>query len=180
MLVFESLVAKSDLEDKLALYAEKIEEVFATIFRQASMYRFEQELHRARRERGELTSEEISEMWQRNIQAMFGDSVEMGEEHQLWWMYVNHFVGSPFYVYAYSFGELLVMALYSMYRKEGEPFVPKYVEMLEAGGSCSPSELLGRIGIDIKDPGFWRGGMKVVDQLIGDFEKLYTQWKALK
>ena len=178
ILVFESLVAKSDLGQKLALYAEKIEEVFATIFRQAAMYRFEQELHRARRELGELTAEQIGGMWQRSIQAMFEDSVELGEEHANWWMYVNHFVGSPFYVYAYSFGELLVMALYSMYRREGSAFVPRYLDMLRAGGSCSPEELLGRVGIDIREPEFWRGGMKVVEGLVADFEKLYAEWKG--
>ncbi|MCL5103584.1 MAG: M3 family oligoendopeptidase [Armatimonadetes bacterium] len=178
MLVFESIVGKADLEDKLALYAEKIEETFATIFRQAAMYRFEQELHRSRRELGELTSEQIGELWQRNIQAMFGDSVTMGDEHKNWWMYVNHFIGSPFYVYAYSFGELLVMALYSMYRREGETFVPKFIELLKTGGSCSPQELLGRVGIDVKDPEFWRGGVKIVEALIEDFEKLYAEWKG--
>jgi len=169
---------RSDLKEKLALYAEKIEEAFATIFRQASMYRFEQELHRARRERGELTREEINEIWQRNIQAMFGDSVELGEEHANWWMYVNHFVSSPFYVYAYSFGELLVMALYSTYRREGESFVPKYLDLLRAGGSLAPGELLAQIGIDIKNPDFWRSGMSVVEGLIDDFEKLYREWRS--
>ncbi len=178
MLVFENLVSKSDIEDKLALYAEKIEEIFATIFRQAAMYRFEQELHRGRRELGELTSEQIGEMWQHNIQAMFGESVELGEEHANWWMYVSHFTSSPFYVYAYSFGELLVMALYSMYKRDGDAFVPKYLDTLRAGGSCSPEELLGRVGIDIRDPKFWRGGMKVVEGLVDDFEKLYAKWKA--
>lgn len=178
MLVFENLVQRSDLKEKLALYAEKIEEAFATIFRQASMYRFEQELHRARRERGELTREEINEIWQRNIQAMFGDSVELGEEHANWWMYVNHFVSSPFYVYAYSFGELLVMALYSTYRREGESFVPKYLDLLRAGGSLAPGELLAQIGIDIKNPDFWRSGMSVVEGLIDDFEKLYREWRS--
>ena len=180
ILVFETLVAESSLEDKLALYADKIQDIFATIFRQAAMYRFEQELHRGRRELGELTREQIGEMWQRNIQAMFGDSVEMGEEHQNWWMYVGHFIGSPFYVYAYSLGELLVMALYSMYKKEGESFVPKYENMLKAGGSLSPADLLSNMGIDIKDPDFWRGGMKVVEQMIGEFESIYREWKAKK
>ena len=177
MLVFESLVAESELNEKLALYAEKIEEIFATIFRQAAMYRFEQELHRGRREMGELTSDQIGDMWQHNIQAMFLDSVEMGEEHKNWWMYVNHFIGTPFYVYAYSFGELLVMALYSMYKRDGEKFVPKYINMLKTGGACSPEELLSRVGINIKDPEFWRGGISVVEKMIGDFENLYSQWK---
>lgn len=177
MLVFQSLVSKSNLEEKLALYAEKIEGIFATVFRQAAMYKFEQELHRGRRELGELTTEQIGEMWQRNIQSMFKDSVELGEEHANWWMYVNHFVESPFYVYAYSFGELLVLALYAMYLKEGESFVPKYLELLKTGGSCSPEELLGRVGIDIRDPEFWRGGVKVLDALVVDFENLYAEWK---
>lgn len=178
MLVFESLVSQSDLDEKLALYAEKIEGVFATIFRQAAMYRFEQELHRSRREVGELTAEQIGQFWQENIQAMFGDSVQMGEEHRNWWMYVNHFIGSPFYVYAYSFGELLVMALYSMYRKERKAFVPKYIELLKTGGSCSPEELLSKIGIDIRDPEFWQGGMEIVRNLVADFTQLHRQWKA--
>ena len=180
MLVFESLVAESDIDDKLALYAEKIEEVFATIFRQAAMYKFEQGLHNARKERGELTTQEIGDIWQENIQSMFLDSVELGEDHRNWWMYVNHFIGSPFYVYAYSFGELLVMALYAMYKKEGETFVPKFVDMLKTGGSCSPEELLRRIGIDIKDPEFWQGGMKVVEELIAKFEDIYKQSKEKK
>jgi len=178
MLVFESLVSKSSVEEKLALYAEKIEEIFATIFRQAAMYRFEQQLHLGRRELGELTTEQIGEMWQNSIQAMFEDSVELGDEHANWWMYVNHFIASPFYVYAYSFGELLVMALFSMYKREGAAFVPKYLDMLRAGGSCSPEELLGRVGIDIRDPNFWRGGLKVVEGLVADFEKLYAEWKG--
>lgn len=178
MLVFENLVAQSDSADKLALYAGKIEDTFATIFRQAAMYRFEQELHRMRREQGELTSEEIGQIWQNNIQAMFVDSVKMGEEHANWWMYVGHFIGSPFYVYAYSFGELLVMALYSMYKREGASFVPKFENMLRTGGACSPAELLSKVGIDINDPEFWRGGMKVVEELISSFERVYAEWKA--
>jgi oligoendopeptidase F len=180
MLVFQNIAEKLNLDDKMALYAEKIEGIFATIFRQASMFRFEQELHRARREQGELTAEDIGEIWQRNIQAMFLDSVELGEDHKNWWMYVNHFVGSPFYVYAYSFGELLVMALYAMYKEQGEAFVPKFVELLKTGGACSPQELLARVGIDIKSPEFWQGGVKVVEQIVADFEKLHAQWSAAK
>ncbi len=180
MLVFESLVEEADLDDRLALYAGKIEEVFATIFRQAAMYRFEQELHRARRENGELTTEQINSLWQKNIQSMFMDSVDLGEDHAYWWMYVNHFIGSPFYVYAYSFGELLVLALYAMYRQEGRDFVPKYINLLETGGACSPQDLLAKVGIDINDPDFWRGGMKILEQLVAEFEKIYDEWKKKK
>lgn len=175
MLVFEKLAADSDVDEKLALYAEKIEDTFATVFRQAAMFRFEQELHRARREHGELPTERIGEMWQRAIQEMFGDSVELGKEHANWWMYVDHFVGSPFYVYAYSFGELLVMSLYSIYKREGSSFAPRFVELLKAGGSCSPSDLLAEVGIDIRDPEFWRGGVSVLEGLVENFERLYRQ-----
>lgn len=180
MLVFQNISAKLSLDDKLALYAEKIDSIFATIFRQAAMFKFEQELHRARREEGELTAEEIGDIWQSNIQAMFGDSVELGKDHRNWWMYIGHFISSPFYVYAYSFGELLVMALYSMYKEQGEAFVPKFVELLKTGGACSPEELLARVGIDIKDPEFWQGGVNVVAGLVSDFEKLHAEWKSHK
>lgn len=178
MLVFQNISQKLSLDDKLALYAEKIESIFATVFRQAAMYKFEQGLHRARREQGELTSEQIGDIWQSCVQEMFQDSVELGEDHKHWWSYIGHFVGSPFYVYAYSFGELLVMALYSMYRQQGESFVPKFIEMLSTGGACSPQELLSRVGIDVKSPEFWQGGVDVIGQLVADFEKLYAEWKA--
>ncbi|MGC8863495.1 MAG: M3 family oligoendopeptidase [Armatimonadota bacterium] len=180
MLTFEHLVTDAELDEKLALYGEKIEEIFATVHRQAAMYRFEQELHRSRREKGELTTEQINQIWQTNMQAMFGDSLELGEEHAYWWMYIEHFVSSPFYVYAYSFGELLVMALYSMYREQGQAFVPRYIDLLRAGGSCSPAELLARVDIDIRDPGFWRGGIRVIESLVDEFERLYQKWKGLR
>lgn len=178
MLVFDSLVGEAELEDKLALYAEKIEDTFATIHRQVAMYRFEQDLHKARREMGEQTTEEIGEMWQRRIQDMFGDSLEMGEEHKLWWQYVSHFIEAPFYVYAYSFGELLVMALYAKYQREGAEFPPKYIDMLKAGGSLSPEDLLAHVQIDFKTREFWQGGMDVLRGLIEKFEELHREWKG--
>ena len=178
MLVFESLVREAGVEDRLALYARKIEDVFATVFRQAAMYRFEQDLHKARREEGEQTAEQIGEMWQRRIQEMFLDSIELGGEHKSWWMYVSHFIGSPFYVYAYSFGELLVTALYSRYRQEGGSFPPKYIELLRAGGSMSPQDLLARVDIDIKRREFWQGGIDVLRGHVDRFESLYRESKT--
>ncbi len=172
MLVFEVLQSEASRDDKLALYAEKIEGAFATIFRQAAMYRFEQAIHTQRRETGELTTEQFSALWQKLQQQMFGSSVELGDEHRFWWMYVSHFIGSPFYVYAYTFGELLVMALYAMYKKEGEAFSAKYIELLKVGGSMTPAEMLGRVGIDIRDRAFWQGGMQVLQGFINDFESL--------
>lgn len=180
MLVFEALQKESSLKDRLALYAGKIEGSFATIQRQSAMYRFEQQIYRHRREKGELTTEEFGEYWQKNQQAMFLDSVELGEDHKYWWMYVSHFISSPFYVYAYTFGELLVMALYSMYKKDGDLFPPKYIELLSTGGSMSPVDMLLKVGIDVHDPEFWQGGISVLRGLVDDFEKLYAEYKSMQ
>lgn len=172
MLVFESLQKEAGREEKLALYAEKIEGAFATIFRQAAMYRFEQGIHERRRSAGELTTEDFSAIWQSRQQEMFGSSLTLGDEHRFWWMYVSHFTNSPFYVYAYTFGELLVMALYAMYKKEGAPFAEKYVSMLKTGGSLSPADMLSTVGIDVHDPKFWQGGLEFLSGFIGEFEML--------
>jgi len=177
MLVFESLQNQASLQDKLALYASKIEDSFGTIFRQAAMYRFEQAIHSMRREKGELTTETFGEIWHARQQEMFGDSVVLEEEHKYWWMYVPHFVHMPFYVYAYTFGELLVMALYAMYNKEGPAFAPKYIKLLETGGSEKPADMLSEVGIDIQDPAFWRGGLGVLEGFVAEFERLYGEWK---
>jgi oligoendopeptidase F len=137
------------------------------------MYRFEQDLHQARRTQGELTSEAVGQMWQRRLQAMFGDSLTLGEDHRLWWMYISHFVASPFYVYAYSFGELLVFGLFSRYMAGGAPFAEKYLELLRLGGSLSPRDLMARVGIEIRDPEFWRSGMRVLEDMVAEFEREY-------
>ncbi|MBQ9358389.1 MAG: M3 family oligoendopeptidase, partial [Abditibacteriota bacterium] len=175
MLVFESLAAKASREEKRALYAEKIESVFATVFRQAAMYTFECRLHEARRSRGELSVDDISALWQTSLQEMFGDSLILEEEHKYWWIYVSHFIGSPFYVYAYSLGELMVLSLFSLYKKEGPSFVPKYERLLSRGGSMAPGELLGEVGFDITSPDFWKGGMDYIGSLIDEFEELCSE-----
>ena len=174
MLVFERLVAEATPEDKLALYADKVEGAFATIFRQAAMFRFERRAHLARRETGEITAEAFGAMWQEEIGAMFGDSLTLGEDHRMWWSYVGHFIGSPFYVYAYSFGELLALALFQKSKEEGSAFVDKYLDVLKLGGSETPQELMGHLGIDLDDPTFWEGGFRVVEGLVSEFERLWT------
>lgn len=174
MLVFEKLVAGASDKDKLALYAEKIEGIFATVFRQAAMYQFEQGIHQKRREEGELTAEEFGEIWQTQLQAMFGDSVKLGEQHRSWWMYVGHFTGSPFYVYAYSFGELLVLSLYEMAKKVGPSFADRYIEVLKLGGSKSPAELMGMLDIDLQSEEFWKGGFVALEKFLVEFERLHA------
>ena len=130
MLTFNLLLSRTEAaRDKLSLLTGKIEDVFATAFRQTAMYRFEQDIHAARRAQGELRTEEIDAIWQRNLQAMFGDAVTMGPGHRAWWMYIPHFIHTPFYVYAYAFGQLLVMALYARYQAEGDAFVPRYLDI---------------------------------------------------
>ena len=160
------------------MYAESIEGAFATIFRQAAMYRFEQDVHMHRREKGEMTAEELGNYWQTRQQAMFGDSVVLGEDHRRWWSYVPHFIHSPFYVYAYSFGELLVMSLYRMALDEGPAFEPKYIELLRAGGSKSPHDLMSGVGIDLRSRDFWLGGFRVLEDRIRRFEELWADFSA--
>lgn len=178
MLVFERLQSEADIQDRLALYAEKIEGIFATVFRQAAMYRFEQEIHNQRRKGGEMTVEDYSVIWQRRIQEMFQDSVKLGDDHRFWWLYVSHFVSVPFYVYAYTFGELLVLSLYARYKKEGRAFANQYIDLLRLGGSLSPADLLSRVDIDIQEPQFWQEGIEVLADLVDQFEQLYIQWKS--
>jgi len=160
ILVFHKLMeTEKNPKIKLALICGKLEDIFATVFRQVVLTRFEELLHHARREQGELTTENINELWAQANSAMFGKSVKMTGDYRNWWMYIPHFIHSPFYCYAYSFGELLVLSLYSMYVKEGNVFVPKYIELLSSGGSDAPEVLLERVGVNIKDPGFWQGGL---------------------
>jgi oligoendopeptidase F len=178
MLVFDALQERASVMDRLAVYAESIEGSFATIFRQNAMYRFEQDVHKHRREKGELRADELGEYWQRRQQAMFGDSVNLLDEHRSWWSYVPHFVVSPFYVYAYSFGELLVMSLYRMAQEQGPGFAEKYIALLKAGGSRTPYELMSSVGIDLRSREFWVGGFKVLKERIDQFEELWRQYRS--
>ncbi len=173
MLVFHKLTqSEKDPDIKLALICSKLEDIFATVFRQVVLTRFEESLHLKRREKGELTAEEINEIWIEANEPMFGDSVELTEDYSHWWMYIPHFIHSPFYCYAYSFGELLVLALYNNYLTEGNKFVPRYIELLSSGGSDRPETLLERVGVDIKDPGFWQGGLNLLGDMVGEAVKL--------
>ena len=168
MLVFDRLLHSSidSPRERLALVCNKVEDTFATVFRQVAMFHFEQQAHRARRERGELTTEALSDLWQENMQAMFGPSLRLGEEHACWWLYIPHIINTPFYVYAYAFGELLVLALYAQYQRLGESFVDRYFELLAAGGSSVPAELVQSMGFDIADRDFWQGGCDLIRQRV--------------
>ena len=169
MLVFHTLKeSEKDSKTRLSLLCSKLEDIFATIFRQVVLTRFEEKLHHARRNEGELTSSRINELWIEANKPMFGDSVELTKDYAWWWMYIPHFIHSPFYCYAYSFGELLVIALYQKYQNEGNVFVPRYIELLSSGGSDAPEKLLARVGVDITDPNFWQGGLDLLREMVNE------------
>ncbi|MFI5397107.1 MAG: M3 family oligoendopeptidase [Candidatus Binatia bacterium] len=173
MLVFEHLLREvTDAEARLGLVCTKIEDAIATVFRQVALTRFEQKLHVARREQGELPRENIGALWMEANAAVYGDSVTLTQGYRWWWAYIPHFVHSPFYCYAYGFGELLVLALYEIYRREGTPFVAKYLALLAAGGSDTPANLLCKFDIDITDPGFWNLGLEPLRQMVAEAERL--------
>jgi oligoendopeptidase F len=173
MLVFRALMREeSDPTARLALLCGKIEDTFATVFRQVVLTRFEQKLHAARRSEGELTPERINALWLAANAPMHGEAVALSEDYGWWWLYIGHFVHAPFYCYAYAFGELLVLALLRRYDEEGEPFVAKYRALLAAGGSETPSVLLARVGLDVTDPKFWDGGIAVIEEMIAQAEAL--------
>ncbi|HSR49527.1 MAG TPA: M3 family oligoendopeptidase [Acidobacteriota bacterium] len=173
MLVFESLRRKEKKPaNELAMLVAKIDDSMATVFRQISMNRFEHQIHRARREEGELSSQRISEMWMETQSRMFQGSVSLMDHYSCWWSYIPHFVHTPGYVYAYAFGELMVMALFARYRDEGASFASKYLELLAAGGSDWPDELASRVGVDLKDQQFWAQGLKAIEDLISQAESL--------
>jgi oligoendopeptidase F len=175
-LVFERLLAAAqDGQERLGLLAERIDGEIATVFRQMAMNRFEHLVHTHRRGEGELSVDRICELWVESQRELFGDSVEITEGYRLWWSYVPHFINTPGYVYAYAYGQLLALSAYSRFREEGEAFVPRYLELLSAGGSRSPEELGAMIGIDLTDPGFWDSGLKLIDQQLEEAEALAGQ-----
>lgn len=162
MLVFNNLIEKeTDPQARLAMLAEKMEDSIATVFRQISMNRFEDGLHTARRTEGELTAERISAIWAETQQAMFGESVQLSEDYAIWWSYIPHFLHTPGYVYAYAFGELLVMALYKLYQEQGQSFIEPFIGVLSAGGSDYPENILAKVGVDLNDPDFWNKGLSI-------------------
>jgi oligoendopeptidase F len=173
MLVFEHLLREvSDRTSRLALLCGKIEDTIATVFRQITLTRFEEQLHHARRTQGELAREQICTIWHASNAALYGDAVQLTDNYRWWWAYIPHFVHTPFYCYAYGFGELLVLALYEIYRRDGTAFVPKYLELLAAGGSDTPERLLRRVGVDITDPSFWNLGLEPFGRMVEEAERL--------
>lgn len=176
MLVFNRLMnSLDDPKEQLALLTSKIDDTIATVFRQISMNRFEEKIHTARRNKGEQTTEQFSELWYETQHALYGDSVKLTDEYKLWWCYIPHFLHTPGYVYAYAFGELLVLALYDAYKSGQDSFSENYIELLEAGGSDWPHNIVSKMGIDIRDESFWNRGLSLFEDMIIRAEELSKQ-----
>jgi oligoendopeptidase F len=170
-IVFGRLLAEdSTPASRLALLAENLEDTIATVFRQVAMNRFEELAHTARREQGELSVQRIGDLWAESQAELLGDSVEITEGYRSWWSYVPHFINTPGYVYAYAYGQLLALAVYERYEQRGTEFVPRYLELLAAGGSRSPEELGQIVDVDLADPGFWEAGLDLVERQLEEAE----------
>jgi len=173
MLVFQHLLAKvEEPREKLALIIGKIDDTIATVFRQISMNRFEEAIHTKRREKGELTTNMFSDTWLETQFELYGDSVKLTDNYAIWWSYIPHFLHTPGYVYAYAFGELLVLALYEKFTRQPDGFADKYLNLLRAGGSDWPENLIAKMGLDITDARFWDQGLDLIEKLINEAEQL--------
>ncbi|MHB1577702.1 MAG: M3 family oligoendopeptidase [Acidithiobacillus ferrooxidans] len=173
MLTFEQLMREEqDPRRRLGLLCGKIEDTFATVFRQMAMHRFEVVMHGARRAEGELSKDRLAELWMQTQTEQFADSIQFSPGYRWWWSYIPHFIGSPGYVYAYAFGELLTLALIQRYRVAPADFVPRYTAMLKLGGSKAPAEVVATTGIDLEDPEIWSRALDYMSGMVDEAEKL--------
>jgi len=170
MLTFRALLARTTSPtERRAMLAAKVEDMLNTVVRQIAFYSFERKLHLERRH-GELTAEQICALWMEEQAASLGPAIAFGEEYRPYWAYIPHFIHSPFYVYAYAFGDCLVNSLYGVYQNAGEGFSERYLAMLSAGGTKHHSELLAPFGLDARDPAFWQIGLSMIEGLIAELE----------
>ena len=170
MLTFRKLLAaETDAARRKSLLAGKVEDMINTVVRQIAFYEFERRIHAERRE-GELTSDRLGELWMAVQGESLGPAVHLGQGYETFWAYVPHFVHSPFYVYAYAFGDGLVNALYAVYEQGEAGFQDKYFEMLAAGGAKHHKELLAPFGLDASDPAFWDKGLGLIEGFIDELE----------
>jgi oligoendopeptidase F len=172
MLTFKKLLAATaDKKQRKAMLAAKVEDMINTVVRQIAFYTFERKVHTERRN-GELTADRLSELWMEVQRESLGPAVDLKPGYETFWCYIPHFIHSPFYVYAYAFGDCLVNSLYAVYEQANEGFAERYLDMLAAGGTKHHSELLKPFGLDARDPKFWQGGLGVIERMIGELEGL--------
>jgi oligoendopeptidase F len=174
MLTFQALLTETtDPVKRKVLLASKVEDMLNTVVRQIAFYSFERKVHLERKE-GELTARRLGEIWLEVQVESLGPAVELKAGYEVFWAYIPHFIHSPFYVYAYAFGDCLVNSLYARYQEGDERFAERYFDMLKAGGSKHHSELLKPFGLDASDPAFWDLGLGVIDGMIDEIEALET------
>ena len=172
MLTFRALLdAQTDPIQRKAMLASKVEDMINTVVRQIAFYSFERKVHVARRE-GELTSDRLNEIWMEVQAESLGPAIRLGAGYETFWTYIPHFIHSPFYVYAYAFGDCLVNSLYAVYRQSESGFQEKYFALLKAGGTKHHSELLAPFGLDATDPSFWQKGLSVLEGFISELEAM--------
>jgi len=172
MLTFKKLLAQTtDKKQRKAMLAAKVEDMINTVVRQIAFYSFERKVHSERRN-GELTTAKICELWMSVQAESLGPAIQLRPGYETFWAYIPHFVHSPFYVYAYAFGDCLVNSLYAVYERSASGFADRYLEMLSAGGTKHHSELLAPFGLDARDPKFWDGGLSVIANLINELEEM--------
>ncbi|MGB8894621.1 MAG: M3 family oligoendopeptidase [Pseudolabrys sp.] len=172
MLTFKKLLAQTtDKKQRKAMLAAKVEDMINTVVRQIAFYSFERNVHSERRN-GELTADKICDLWMSIQSASLGPAIDLKPGYETFWAYIPHFVHSPFYVYAYAFGDCLVNSLYAVYEQSASGFAERYLAMLSAGGTKHHSELLAPFGLDARDPKFWDGGLRVIANLISELEAL--------
>ncbi len=172
MLTFRALLDKTtDKRERKAMLAQKVEDMINTVVRQIAFYEFERKVHTARKN-GELTSDDIGALWLSVQEESLGPAIKISEGYETYWAYIPHFIHSPFYVYAYAFGDCLVNSLYAVYRNAEKGFQEKYFELLKAGGTKHHSELLKPFGLDAADPSFWSKGLSMIEGLIDELEAL--------
>ncbi|WP_104697399.1 MULTISPECIES: M3 family oligoendopeptidase [unclassified Helicobacter] len=170
MLLFDHIKKSLSKEELLEVYASKIEDIFSTMFRQIIMTNFERRIHAVDEE---LKIEDFNRIWLEENKRMFGKSVKLTKRYGLWWSYIPHFIHSPFYCYAYAYGQLLVLALFGLYKKnKSKNFIKTYIDFLSKGGSASPKDLISAFGFNIEDPSFWEIGMQEVREMVREFEEL--------
>jgi oligoendopeptidase F len=172
MLTFKKLLAATtDKKERKAMLAAKVEDMINTVVRQIAFYTFERAVH-TERKNGELTADHIGALWLNVQHESLGPAIELKPGYETFWAYIPHFIHSPFYVYAYAFGDCLVNSLYAVYENAAEGFAERYLAMLSAGGTKHHSELLAPFGLDARDPSFWQSGLGVIERMIEELEAL--------
>ncbi len=170
MLTFRRLLdGTTDPKQRKAMLAAKVEDMINTVVRQIAFYSFERKVHEARRQ-GELTAEALCDLWMGVQAESLGPAIRLSSGYEPYWCYIPHFIHSPFYVYAYAFGDCLVNSLYGVYQSAAEGFQDRYFALLAAGGSKPYGELLQPFGLDAKDPGFWQIGLRMIEGMIVELE----------